>query len=524
MNTFRSISDDFFRLFVQREGKVVLGKRCSTLWLLTAMLTATFFAIAFSNASMQYLSEKMNDPFIRWMDIPNRQEGKFTELENALGYPEYMERFDYDNYQADYYQAYMFFGASKTNIGYLRIRFFDSMSTDLIQAILSDDNLADKASITSPSDLPDPTVGLIVTRDALNQLGYRKAPAYLDMLQPCYEADTLGFDLTADHMAHVPLPVLAVVKRLPSGMDMVASKYLFQQDKNDNTYPFNLNNLSYAEVLHYFVPAEVDYSAFGEYLKHTGEQYSSSPVYLDGISFWRPELQPMYEGDFITLRGETHPMVALEAAAIDRKVMSEWQDKGVYRVYDYAFSPYDLSEKSYLSVYFNSLNHIREFEDWVNDEFHIKIDMSQVNSKENFNAVSIMASILSWAIIVFAIVCIVLFIVNLLQSYFQKVKKNLGTFKAFGVSNRRLILVYVLIVGGIILLAVIIALLFTFYIQESLIVLHILKEGTYSYLSLWSGKTIAAVLIFIGASLTTVYVVMKKLLRHTPGDLVYDRL
>jgi hypothetical protein len=202
--------------------------------------------------------------------------------------------------------------------------------------------------------------------------------------------------------------------------------------------------------------------------------------------------------------------------------MSEWKDRGVCRVFDYAFSPYEVSEKTYLSVYFNRLNKIRDFETFVG-EYKVKIDMSQINSKENFNAVSIMANVLSWAIIVFAIVCIILFIVDLLKSYFQKVKRNIGTFKAFGVSNRRLISIYVLIVGATILIAVVLSLLVTLFAQEALAVLGLLKEGTYNYLDLGSAKTVATVLIIVAASVCTVYGVMGQLLKETPGDLIYDR-
>ena len=72
------LKNDYFRLFVKREGKVVLGKNNSNLWLLTAVLVATFLAISFSNASLKYLSYKMNDPFINWVDIKNEYgEGDF---------------------------------------------------------------------------------------------------------------------------------------------------------------------------------------------------------------------------------------------------------------------------------------------------------------------------------------------------------------------------------------------------------------------------------------------------------------
>jgi hypothetical protein len=166
---------------------------------------------------------------------------------------------------------------------------------------------------------------------------------------------------------------------------------------------------------------------------------------------------------------------------------------------------------------------IRDFESYVRENFKVKIEMSQINAKENFNAVSTMGNILSWVIIIFAIVCIILFIVNLLQSYFQKVKRNLGTFKAFGISNRDLISVYVLIMAAIILAAIVMSVSVTWLIQGSMHILGILKDGVFDYLSLWSFKTVASIVIIILASIYTVYAVMSKLLKATPGDLIYDR-
>ena len=68
------IFEDYFKLFVCREGKIVLGRKFSNLWLLTGVLTLTFLAIAFSNASLGYLSFKMNDPFINWLNIENNSD------------------------------------------------------------------------------------------------------------------------------------------------------------------------------------------------------------------------------------------------------------------------------------------------------------------------------------------------------------------------------------------------------------------------------------------------------------------
>ncbi len=520
----KQLFDDYFKLFVRREGRVVLGKHWSSLWLLSAVLTVTFLAIAFSNASMKYLSDKMNDPFIRWMDIPNQNEGDIDGLASALSSQENMELFDYNGFQSDYYWAVMFFGADGNRIQYFRGRFFQDMQTDLMTAILNEENVVDHNCISDMTELPEDHLGVILTKDALTRLGYDRAPAFVDMQGFSDGADSLGFSVTDDGFGHIPIPVLGVVRRLPSNVDFVASKFLREQIDNDNTYPFNLAaNVPYSHSLHYFVPATVDYDVFKEALRKTGESMMSVSPFLDEFSFYKPELTSFVKGDYVSLTGTSQFLPSMEVAAVARKINEEWADKGVQRVYDYNFSNYSIQEKAYLSVYFNSLTHVREFESFVNDGYHIKVDMSQVNAKENFNAVSVMAGILSWAIIVFAITCIILFIVNLLQSYFQKVQRNIGTFKAFGVSNRRLIGVYVLIVGCVILGAILIALSISFIAQGGLAAFGILKDGTYSYLSLWSLKTLLSIVIILVVSVATVYIVMERLLRQTPGDLIYDR-
>lgn len=517
--------DDFFRLFVKREWKEVLGRRYSNLWLLTAMMTATFLAIAFSNASLRYLSDKMNDPFIKWVDIKNTfGEGDFIGLENALNDAENMELYDYNSYQSDYYFSYMFFGAEENMLQYFQCRFFQDIKTDLVQAILSEDNVVNHACVPNLDEVDDETIGLVITQNALSKLGYDYVPAYLDLCHYSIGADSLGFSLYDGQFARVPVPVLGVVKRLPSNVDIISTKYFFEQENNDNSYPFNLSsNRSYSESLRYYVPEGIDSDTFSVFLSETASSLSSVPFDVDPYSFYKPEIIPFKPGRYISLTGQMEePLIPLETNAINDVVMGEWRDKGVVRVFDYDFSPYEVSEKSYLSVYFNKLNKVRDFETFVG-EYKVKIDMSQINSKDNYNSVSIMGNVLSWVIIVFAIVCIVLFIVDLLKSYFQKVKRNIGTFKAFGVSNKRLINIYLLIVGATIAIAMVLSLFVTFAIQGLFALVGFMKEGMYNYLALGSAKTLATAVIIAVASVLTIYAVMGKLLVKTPGDLIYDR-
>ena len=99
----------------------------------------------------------------------------------------------------------------------------------------------------------------------------------------------------------------------------------------------------------------------------------------------------------------------------------------------------------------------------------------------------------------------------------------MGTFKAFGIGSSELINVYVLILLAIVVAAVIISLSVTWLIQLLLPVFGMLKDGQFNYLSLWNMKTVWSVIIVIVATVVTVRVVMSRLLRQTPGDLIYDR-
>ncbi len=524
MKIVDALKNDYFRLFVKREGKVVLGKNYSSLWLLTGVLTATFLAIAFSNASLNYLSYKMDDPFINWVDIKNEfGEGDFFGLEYALEADNNKETFHYGSFQSDHSFSFMFFGKTDDNVQYLKCRFFEDINTTLVEEILNKDNVIRNWRVKDLSAVDPNTVGVIITEEAIKKLGYEIAPTFIDVARVNDGADYYGFTVDALGQARCPVPVLGVVERLPGNVDVISSTYFYKQQLNDYTYPFNLCKDKYARNLSYFVPADMDLSKFHEAVKSAAAEYTDAEIEMDEYTFYTPEIIPFREGNFVSMECFQDRLDYDVWRQINAKVLDEYADKGVYRVIAYDFSPYDLSQKSFISVHFNDLDKIRDFEIFVRENYKVKIEMSQINAKENFNAVSTMGNILSWGIIVFAIVCIILFIVNLLQSYFQKVKRNLGTFKAFGISNRDLISVYVLIMAAIVLAAIFMSISVAWFIQGLMHVCGILKDGLFDYLYLWSGKTVCSIAIIIMASVYTVFTVMRNLLKATPGDLIYDR-
>jgi hypothetical protein len=75
----------------------------------------------------------------------------------------------------------------------------------------------------------------------------------------------------------------------------------------------------------------------------------------------------------------------------------------------------------------------------------------------------------------------------------------------------------------IILAAIVMSISVTWMVQGALHLFGIMKDGVYDYLSLWSIKTFISIIVIVLAAIYTVYVVMRNLLKATPGDLIYDR-
>lgn len=517
------LSNDYFKLFIRREGKVVLGNHNSNLWLLTAVLSATFLAIAFSNGSLKYLEYKMDDPFTQWVDIKNdySKGALFSEMRDALKDEDLKEKYHFSGFQEDYYFSYLFFGKEDTQLQLLRCRFFESIKSPLVKEILKPGNVIDKCRVENVDDLDDYNIGVIITESTLKNLGYSKAPAYIDLCR--YATDeSLGMHLVNER-ARVPLPLLGVVERLPGNVDLISSRYCYEQENNDNTYPFLMDNETYATSLLYYVPDDASPDSFASRVESLLNDHGMEGEFDVSVgTFYKPEIIPYKSGKFVGVEPYDDLPLSVVIETNDA-ILAEYAGKDVHRVFDYDFSDYRISESTYMSVNFTDLNNISDFEKMVREKYNVNIEMTQINAKENFNSVRLMANILSWAMIAFAIVCVILFIVNLFQSYFQKVKRNLGTFKAFGISNRELISIYSLIMFAIVLASIIISLTFAFFIQLILPAFGIMKEGMFNYLSLWNAKTIISVIIIMMISIYTVYKVMSKLLKLTPGDLIYDR-
>lgn len=517
-------------LLMRRESRVVLGHRAINLWLLVLVLTATFFAIAFSAGSTNYLDDKMNDPFTNWVniDLSGADDNMIKSLKDSLSKDSVRRNFGFDGVQTEINSS-LNMVAVNGRWRLLSTLFYENLSSDLIAAVLSEENVIDRHSI-APDSISESSMGVILTLDALLFLGYDRdsLPAYVDYHSKSIGADTLGIEMLSDNVyARAPLPLLAVVKRLPMNKEAVSSKYLNEvRIKAGSDCPIDMNHENYANELFFFVPAEVKgfskeslrsclpdtlKSCVDDVLPQQERVQNQLRCWQNGM-VWR----------VYTIPGTPNGTIK----AVEGSVLAQYRKQGVERVYFYnemAALSGNAPRDNVISAHFDHLDSISPFEHYVKNVSGLQIEMTQVNSKRNFWAVSDMANILTVAMIVFAIICIIIFITNMLQNYFQKVRRNLGTFKAFGMSTSELTRVYVVIIVAIVIIALAVALTATWLTELLLPVMGVMKDGEYSYLTLWNIRTLWAVVIIAIATVLTVLLVMRRLLRQTPGDLIYDR-
>lgn len=531
----------YLRLLMARESKEVLGKGYSNLWLLTLVLVATFASIAFSEGSMIYLRDRMEDPFTNWVSIEKATDMEsFARYKDSLELPENKQRFGYVKVQMDQTTNWNIQGVDENHLQYLSARCFTNMRSNLVKAILDKSNIIGAAAIDS-SLLINNTLGFIISENTAKCLGYDLEknpecwPTYIHLSVFTEGGDTLGIRVSVEEVEAngryekrknvynaVPLPVLAVVRRLPNNVDVVTSNFFYDQRENNYTnLPFGfVKNEQYLHQLRYYVSDEVGKEHFVQVVtKFVPDSLKENFDVLDdhetqNMTPWRPgKMYQVYIGD-----ERMHRSVF---QCIADSIEGRFNPELVRRVHAYNVSDNPSGTGDFISIEFSDLSHIRDFEAYSKN-FGVQLDMAQVVSKENFQAVTVIARILSAAIVIFAIVCIIMFLVNMLQGYFQKVQRNIGTFKAFGMNTRELIMVYVLILVMIVCTAVVMALAVTWLIQLVLPFLGVEKNG-FNYLSLWNGTTFVAACIILSSTVFTVILVMSRMLSRTPGDLIYDR-
>lgn len=515
------IHPDFHKLFLKNESKVLLGHRYVNFWILLSMLSITFLAIGFSNGSLVYLAKKMNDPFVNSVKVvvPTFSAQRISNVIYELNHDSTIKNeYHFKNLTGYYQYPLHFMKFNQADGQYESYGRSIDLVNPLIDKICIGDNIIWGRKFMDKED-----IGIIVTKSFLVKLGYPKNGKFINLA-----VDYKGF------VKAFPIPIIAIVHDLPNNANFITTPYfynLIQMDiKNEGSLDFdNTENL----VLY----TSDTIKAFD--LKKTLESYlranfgdlgcfvSAPSVSYISVSKGYEILINFSDVDYdkIAVIDSVYHVLhnALEFSGFDFCQL--------YNINTYSISRHDEGYGVFdrVSVNFNDLDKVRAFRSYFYNQSKLDVDMGQIESRDNYNLVSNLTRILSVVLIGFSILSISLFLSNLFKRHLEKIKMNIGTFKAFGIDNKTLQFIYFKLVGYF----VIIAMFFSFIIASAIGYLGFVKtlyrvlsinyDKNEIYFQVFDKWTLFSVSSILVACFFVLYLIINKILVKTPGDLIYER-
>ena len=513
----RSLGD----LFARNEGKLFSYRKIH-FWVLTAILLVTFITIGFANGSLRYLERKMNDPFVNWVDIevPYSKSGKIGAVEDWLKADSLKARYQYNSVMG-YFSYSLHFWDREREGTYQALGRTIEIDDPLLHEILQE-------KIAGRSFSRENDIGLILTERFLETFHYDLDDAFVLMSLP----------VGSDTDRCVPIPIIAVVEEL-TGLNLFASTPYFYHQRfvgvKDNPFsPFHSR-----DILSCFVPVD-SLAASGlpdsvdMFFRRRG-QYAGLDPYVTPLI---PDSTSHIPGFKVRVSFERAPatITELDSIFVELCHSTEVARFPVIRCYPYSLSSHaDYERYDNLSVNFTKLDSVRAFKSFLSNSTGIQIDMADIQTKENLNLISHLTLTVSTIMIVISTLSICIFTSHMACGHLEKERANIGTVAAYGATDRFLLWVYLGVVGRFLLFCIAASLVLSWgfgrlgggrlmaSVLNYMFGKNIMLEEGEKFYDLLSTYTVLGVVCVIVVSLAFLYVMARRILSRSPGDLIYDK-
>lgn len=519
-----NLNTEYERLFFKNEFAVFSGKNNSRLLRLISILLITFLALSFAKGSYNYLHNKMNNPFTNWVNLPVETDNNKSQKANIKNHFENVT--ELEKYHLKSLKGYKidnprWFDRNGEKV-YSRGRSVD-VDDNILKAILDEDNLLWKKNNFELKDEVEKEYyyDIIVSTNFIKSLNYK----FEDGLRKIKYAN---FDSNKNDLSFW-LDILAVVEDLPNQCDFIFFPNLHNSIYNQNDNPIipqgepanfqilTKNNDKQA-VLNEVVEAlgkigkgisELDSDIEVEpFTIAETDQRNVYKFFFDDGAYTHRKLTSYFSANKEQKKNELEYFID-----IHRKKSVDAQS--IVNPYEFAFN-------------FKNLNKIRNFYEFIKNRFGVSIEMSQIEAKENFAFVSALTLITSFVIFALSLTTVIIYLINLLSTHLTSIKKNLGTYKAFGLSDNKLNGIYLKIVFCILCIGTLTSFLIIFLIAklrliDKLLVMFAGLDSSVKSISVFNSWNLISVLLLLGISGFLTHQTIKKILNKTPGDLIYNR-
>ena len=497
-----NIKGDFQNLFIFNEFEELTGKSRSGIITLTVILTLTFLALGFAIGGINYLGEKMDDPFTNWvnLEIKNSYRDKVTPIQLEMAADSMKSKFMLNNigqYNIEYCPIINQIDGEEYNLKLRTIDFDDNLLTEILNT--SKGNVVSGYKYEEGTELNIERCGIIIKESSLISMGYENI------------GDVERIGIKIDDYVIFP-KVTSVVKELPNLTDFIVSTHFYRLifSSFDETNFINTATSNRLEVLtNDRNKAEIESS-----IRSLLSDYAVGSVGMDSIETEKgvaKSIATAYFQDYYSAEQLDTIFTTLKAKSkIKFNRYTRWECN--------VGRDFNIDDPYYVSFNFNQLDKVRDFKNHLDDKYQVEISMDQVEQKENFALVSRLTGFISLILFGFSILSIVFYVNSLLRTHLEKIKMNLGTLKAFGLDNGFLTSSYLKIILTFIGISIVIAFMICgiWDLIEGQI-----KEN--SYFDVFNWKILVAIVVIVLTALITSQRTIQKTLKKSPGDLIYNR-
>jgi len=469
------------------EYKAVVGVKGSRIIILSLIFFVSLLVLGVANSSSNLLKDKLQSPFIQFIDIkkPMLRDFVYKEINNETS--KELVKDKSLGLSPNFHKGI----EKRFNI---KIDTIESKWPPLGMLITEDDLFykdiksmsGENKMLLTKSTFSDDGFGLIITKELFENFGY--------MDDAWNEIAFVEVEIKKD--LYVNLPVAEVVEELRNNCDFAFSKNFLSCYSE---CPEVFRKKYYSGQLTYFLPKtkSIPVGLDSTFSKIEAPQKLSTNCHIDGI---------------MINSSDTNAVLNIKEA-IKIHDICKISNKG------------DNLDRDYFTFHLNDLSKIEVFAARIKKDFNIEIEKSKIEEKKNIEFFDDITNLLYYTLTAFSIASIILFIINVLISHLNSNKRSLGTLKAFGLSNKYIIGLYSFITLHLISVSFLIAYICSELLGQTVANKYLYLIGidnvgfTYSNLSVWK-------LILLMVLLPVVIIlirVFKYLHNVTPGDLIYER-
>ena len=497
------------QIFTKNEQGQLFGERKGRLWLMAFLMLIAVVSIGFATASLEYLKDKMSNPFVSCVDIVVDQiwSNGEEELEKFVSDSINENLFHYNSSEKVWLLSAEFQKEGDRSVR-LDGRTIYMNSPILNGTIFSEDNL-----ICKKDSITDADFGIILSNEGLKKLGISQ-PVFL--ILPVYIDDSTSCEIA--------VPVLAIVKELPDMCDFLMTHAYAKHIIKTGADYFNVSTSEYNKWARFVCKNNV-YEDVVAHVRRDGAYIITKADNNPYDSCWSADYS-YFEVQTDSVADYVYQRFMYDSLLYDLR--KEFAD--IYRVYELGGEASDTATDARMaqiySCYFEMNkdlpDNVENFRVALKESSGHRLDMSKIDSLKNLAKVQTLGNILSLCMVLIAIIFMIVFIYFLMNMHFQKIQKNLGTFKAFGIDTNTLKEIYVSIIVKMVVIAFTMAVAVAAAISIP-INIYLPREGVYAWVNIFTWQNGVLLIVSLIAAVLTVVFTANKLLKNSPGDLIYDR-